>query len=169
MSIIDYYTILKTKTMGDLLFIANDTDLTGLYSVDNDEAPRIERGWKRKPRQRVLAMAVKQMKEYLAGRRREFSLPIHFDGTEFQEKVWTYTMRIPYGQTATYAEVARLAGAPGAVRAAGSALGKTPIDFIIPAHRVISKSKRPGGFSGNWDKKMYLLELEQKVLQQGDA
>jgi methylated-DNA-[protein]-cysteine S-methyltransferase len=162
-----YYTILKNRAVGDLLFTANDTDLTGLYRLDSGEAPKIKRGWARKPGQRVLAAAVKQIKEYLAGQRKDFTVPIHFDGTEFQEKIWTYTMRIPYGATMSYAELAKKAGAPAAVRATGSALGRTPIDFIIPAHRVISKSGRAGGFSGNWEKKMHLLGLEQEVMARG--
>ena len=158
-----YYTILKTKAVGDLLFTANDTDLIGLYNLENEQAPRISGSWKLKPRQKVLAEAVKQIKEYLAGKRKVFSVPFHFEGTEFQEKIWAHTTRIPYGETMSYREIARKAGKPSAMRAAGSALRMTPIDFIIPAHRVISKSGNAGKFSGDWEKKMWLISLEKKV------
>ena len=159
-----YYTLLKGTAIGDLLFMANDTDLTGLYCVDNEGAPRIEKEWIRKPRQRILAEAMKQVKEFLAGKRKVFSVPVHFDGTEFQEKIWTHTMRIPYGGTLSYSELAARAGNPRAIRAAGSALGAIPIDLIIPAQRVIAKGGKAGGFSGDWNRKLYLLELEKSVL-----
>jgi methylated-DNA-[protein]-cysteine S-methyltransferase len=156
-----YYTILKTKTVGNLLLMANDTDLIGLYYRDSDGAPGIKSHWVRKPRQPVLAAAVRQMKEYFKGMRKTFTVPIHFDGTEFQEKIWAHTARISYGQTVSYSELAHRAGVPLAVRATGTALSNNQIDIIIPAHRVISKSGGTGGFSGNWNRKVRLLELEK--------
>jgi methylated-DNA-[protein]-cysteine S-methyltransferase len=160
-----YYTILKTKHVGDMVFTANDTDLIGLYCVKNGGAPGIRKNWVRKPKQPILDEAVQQMKEYLAGRRKEFAIPMTVDGTEFQEKIWTYTMRVPYGKTVSYSELAKIAGIPGAIRATGSALAQTPIDIIIPAHRVIAKDGGLGGFPGDRKRKMYLLDFEKMYSQ----
>jgi methylated-DNA-[protein]-cysteine S-methyltransferase len=159
---VTYYTLLKGTAIGNLLFTANDTDLTGLYCVEKRGPLRIEKEWIHKPGQRVLA--VKQVKEFLAGKRKVFSVPVHFDGTEFQEKIWTHTMRIPYGETLSYSELAARAGNPRAIRAAGSALREVPICLIIPAQRVIAKGGGAGGYSGDWNRKAYLLELEQAVM-----
>jgi methylated-DNA-[protein]-cysteine S-methyltransferase len=99
--------------------------------------------------------------EYFAGRRREFSLPLDLRGSEFQQAVWREIGCIPYGETRTYSEVARGAGRPRAVRAAGTATGNNPVPIVIPCHRVIAAHGRLGGFSGGLDAKRRLLALER--------
>ncbi len=102
-----------------------------------------------------------ELAEYFAGKRREFSIPVEPRGTEFQCAVWREIAAIPYGATLTYAEVARGAGRPNAVRAAGSATGANPIPILIPCHRVIAAHGKLGGFSGGLDAKRRLLALEK--------
>ena len=156
-----YYTILKTKKIGALFLLANDTDLIGAYYLDSKRVPKIKKDWAHMPRQSILAQAAEQIKEYLGGTRKTFSIPIHFDGTEFQERIWTYTAKIPYGETLSYSELAKKAGVPAAVRATGSALAKNQIDIIVPAHRVIAKGGGTGGYTGKSNRKVNLLELEK--------
>ena len=108
----------------------------------------------------VLNAAIAQMNEYLSGRRREFDLPLAPAGTEFQKSIWAALRQIPYGETIDYATLARNAGRPRAVRAAGNANGKNPIPIIIPCHRVIAADGTIGGFSLGVELKKKLLEIE---------
>lgn len=105
----------------------------------------------------------KQLDEYFAGRRTKFELNILLMGTEFQKKVWAELLRIPYGKTKSYQEIAKTIGNPNAQRAVGSACNKNPILFIIPCHRVISKNGNIGGFAYGNVTKQKLLEIENRV------
>lgn len=88
--------------------------------------------------------------------------------TEFQKAVWKETMKIPYGQTRTYKEIAKRIGKPKSYRAVGNALGVNPLLVIIPCHRVISSNGSLGGFSGGLKLKKFLLDLEKKHKKQGE-
>ena len=101
-----------------------------------------------------------QLVEYLAGRRREFSVPLEPRGTEFQRRVWSVVSKIPYGEVWSYARVAREAGVGRAYRAVGNAVGANPIIIIIPCHRVVRSDNTLGGYGGREDVKEKLLELE---------
>jgi methylated-DNA-[protein]-cysteine S-methyltransferase len=109
----------------------------------------------------LLDKVTQEVAEYFAGKRREFSLPLQPLGTDFQREVWRAIAEIPYGETRTYSEIARAAGRPSAVRAAGSATGANPIPILIPCHRVIAAHGKLGGFSGGLDAKRRLLALER--------
>ena len=109
----------------------------------------------------LLDKLAQELAEYFAGKRREFSLAVEPRGTEFQRAVWREIAAIPYGETRTYAEVARAAGRASAVRAAGTATGANPIPILIPCHRVIAAHGKLGGFSGGLDAKRRLLALEK--------
>ncbi|OAV73938.1 Methylated-DNA--protein-cysteine methyltransferase, constitutive [Bacteroidales bacterium Barb7] len=111
----------------------------------------------------VLRNAIVQLEEYFAGKRTGFDLPLQQDGTSFQQKVWSELLRIPYGTTITYAELASRSGNPKACRAAGSANGKNNIFIIIPCHRVIQSSGKTGGYAYGTDMKQFLLDLEKAV------
>lgn len=102
-----------------------------------------------------------ELREYFAGQRRVFSLPLDLRGTEFQRAVWREIAAIPYGETRTYGTIAAAAGSPRAVRAAGTATGNNPVPILIPCHRVIAAQGRLGGFSGGLDAKRRLLALER--------
>ena len=107
------------------------------------------------------AAAVRQqLAEYFAGTRREFTLPLNPEGTEFQRRVWDELTRIPYGTTISYSELARRLGDPAAVRAVGRANGANPLWIIIPCHRVIGADGSLTGYAGGLEVKRSLLELE---------
>lgn len=109
----------------------------------------------------LLKEARRQLEEYFARGRREFTLPLHPQGTPFQEKVWQALLTIPYGETRTYQGIALLAGSPKAVRAVGSANHHNPISIFIPCHRVIGKNGSLTGYGGGLPAKRFLLELEK--------
>jgi methylated-DNA-[protein]-cysteine S-methyltransferase len=105
--------------------------------------------------------AVKQLREYFAGHRTEFDLPVSPDGTTFQRAVWRQLQNIPYGQTISYGELARRVGNPKASRAVGGANHANPIPIVIPCHRVIGANGKLTGFGGGLPIKEALLALEQ--------
>ena len=100
------------------------------------------------------------MNEYFAGNRTGFELDLDFVGTDFQKKVWRALLKIPFGQTRSYGQIARQIGKPKAVRAVGAANGRNPIGIIAPCHRVIGASGALTGFAGGLDAKRRLLALE---------
>lgn len=106
----------------------------------------------------------RQLEEYFAGRRQTFDLPLRPNGTEFQRRVWEQLLQIPYGQTATYGEIAKRIGNPNAARAVGQACNANPIPIFIPCHRVVSSNSRLTGFALGLDVKSALLELERETL-----
>jgi methylated-DNA-[protein]-cysteine S-methyltransferase len=107
----------------------------------------------------VLAEAARQIDEYLTGKRKIFTLPIKAEGTVFQESVWREMENIPYGETASYRDIAERIGNPNAYRAVGNACNANPIPLIIPCHRVVA-SNGIGGFGGGLTLKKKLMELE---------
>ena len=106
------------------------------------------------------AEVAKQLDEYFAGKRAKFELKISPKGTEFQKKVWAELLKIPYGKTKSYQEIAEAVAKPKAQRAVGSACNKNPILLIIPCHRVVSKTGKLTGFACGIDRKEQLLNLE---------
>lgn len=110
----------------------------------------------------VLREANKQLQEYFRGERKEFNLPLHLNGTEFQQKVWSALQEIPYGETRSYGEIAKAVGSPKGSRAVGGANNKNPVMIFVPCHRVIGANGALVGFGGGLPVKQYLLELEQK-------
>lgn len=108
----------------------------------------------------VIAEAISQLDEYFAGKRREFSIPIVFTGSEFQCRVWEELMKIPYGVTISYAELAHRINNPKAVRAVASANATNPISVFVPCHRVIGSNHRLTGYGGGLEAKRILLAIE---------
>jgi AraC family transcriptional regulator of adaptative response/methylated-DNA-[protein]-cysteine methyltransferase len=108
-----------------------------------------------------LDLLEQELSGYFAGSLRRFSIPLIYPGTPFQQRVWTELLRIPYGKTRSYEELATAAGTPGAQRAVGSANGRNRIAIVIPCHRVINKSGKLGGYGGGLPRKQFLLELER--------
>ncbi len=104
---------------------------------------------------------IAQIREYLRGERREFALDCHLEGTDFQRRVWAELIRIPYGETRTYGQIARAIGQPGSARAVGGANNKNPIPIVIPCHRVVGADGGLVGYAGGLDMKLALLDLEQ--------
>ena len=116
----------------------------------------------RENRNTVTDEAVKQLKEYFAGKRKSFTVPVDPDGTEFQKTVWKSLMTVPYGETRTYKDMAKEIGNDKAFRAVGNANGANPIPIIIPCHRVVASSGKLGGYSAGLFRKIYLLRHERR-------
>ena len=104
--------------------------------------------------------AADELHAYFAGNLRVFSVPLDMQGTEFQLSVWNNLVKIPYGETRSYAQVAEAVGRPKAVRAVGAANGSNPVAIIVPCHRVIGSSGKLTGYGGGLPLKKRLLELE---------
>jgi methylated-DNA-[protein]-cysteine S-methyltransferase len=105
--------------------------------------------------------AREQLTEYLAGRRREFELPLDLAaGTAFQRRAWLALLEIPYGETRTYAEQARRLGLTRSARAAGGANARNPLPIVVPCHRLVGSTGKLTGYAGGLDRKELLLRLE---------
>jgi len=145
-----------TTPIGDLLLTADDGGaLTGVH-LPNRHPDTV--GWERDDA--GLGDARRQLSEYFAGERTAFDLPLRPAGAPFQLRVWEALQRIPYGETASYGEIARELGAPGAARAVGAANGRNPIAIVVPCHRVIGTSGSLTGYGGGLACKRALLDLE---------
>lgn len=143
------------------VFAAAEADaLIGVWFVGGRHAPLIGDDWVEDAQAAPLAACRTQLCEYLAGTRDTFDLPTAPQGTPFQERVWREIARIPRGETLTYAELARRAGAPGSARAAGAATGRNPLSVVVPCHRVVGSSGALTGYAGGIERKTRLLELE---------
>jgi len=103
---------------------------------------------------------VRELQEYFAGKRREFTFPLDLRGTDFQLSCWQALLRIPYGETRSYADIARAVGRPQGFRAVGLANNRNPIAIVVPCHRVIASDGTLCGYGGGLDVKRKLLELE---------
>lgn len=114
----------------------------------------------------ILEDAVHQLTEYFEGRRKEFTLTLQLEGTEFQKKVWNELLNIPYGKTLSYLELSKKLGDVKAIRAVASANGKNPLWIIVPCHRVIGSNGDLIGYAGGLHRKKWLLEHESPVKQQ---
>jgi AraC family transcriptional regulator of adaptative response/methylated-DNA-[protein]-cysteine methyltransferase len=109
----------------------------------------------------IIKQTRRELDEYFAGRRRDFTIPLAYPGTPFETKVWSELLKIPYGETRSYEELATVIGSKGSVRAVGSANGRNRIAIVIPCHRVVNKSGALGGYGGGLWRKQALLSLEQ--------
>ncbi len=157
-----YYCYLDTP-IGELL-LAGDADglsMIGFPKGSMRRQPQREWIFNEKP----LAEACRQLREYFAGERREFDLPLKLEGTEFQVSVLEALRGIPYGETVSYGEIAKRIGRPRAVRAVGAANGRNPIPIVVPCHRVIGSTGDLTGFGGGLDTKEALLRLEAENTQ----
>jgi methylated-DNA-[protein]-cysteine S-methyltransferase len=113
---------------------------------------------------KAVADAAIQLEQYFAGERTEFDLDLELEGTPFERRVWDEVRAIPYGETATYAEIAERIGRPGACRAVGRANGRNPVALIVPCHRVIGSDGSLTGYAGGLEMKRALLDLERAAL-----
>jgi len=111
-----------------------------------------------------LAPYLRELDEYFAGERRDFSVPLDLRGTEFQLACWHALLKIPYGETRSYKHIAQAIGHPQACRAVGMSNNRNPVAIIVPCHRVIASSGSLCGYGGGLDLKRKLLDLEQASL-----
>jgi AraC family transcriptional regulator of adaptative response/methylated-DNA-[protein]-cysteine methyltransferase len=110
---------------------------------------------------RYLTDLERELREYFAGTRTTFDVPVHAPGSPFEERVWRALLEIPYGETRSYEAIARAVGSPRGVRAVGRANGLNRIAIVIPCHRVVNKSGELGGYGGGLWRKRRLLHLER--------
>lgn len=110
-----------------------------------------------------LSRATDQLAAFLAGERRAFDLPVELAGTAFQRQVWAAVAAIPYGETATYRDIAAAVGRPAASRAVGAANGANPLAIVIPCHRIVGTDRSLTGYAGGLDAKRLLLALERRT------
>ena len=108
----------------------------------------------------LIKKTIKEIEEYFEGKRKFFDIPISIKGTEFQEKVWEALLRIPYGETKSYEDIAKMIGCPKGARAVGMANHNNKIIIIIPCHRVIGKNGKLVGYAGGLPVKEKLLQIE---------
>lgn len=109
----------------------------------------------------VLRKAAQQLREFFAGKRHSFEVPLHAEGTPFQRAVWAALHSIPFGETISYGELARRVHRPTASRAVGGAVGKNPISILVPCHRVIGANGALTGYGGGLENKRRLLDFER--------
>ena len=156
-----YYSMHYRSPIGDLFLVSNGTALVGLWlegqkyfggklpaAIPDSDLP-------------VFATAADWLDRYFRGDRPDpAELPLAPQGTKFQQRVWQELLKIPYGSTTTYGEIARTVGKPRACQAVGGAVGHNPISIIIPCHRVVGAKGQLTGFAGGLDKKTWLLRHE---------
>jgi len=146
--------------LGTMFAVATDGAITRLDFTDAKYVAKLSDDAVEDTRDPLLAKCAKQIAEYFAGERDTFDLPVAPHGTQFQENVWREIARVPFGETITYSELAKRAGAPGSARAAGAATGRNPIAVAIPCHRILGADGSLTGYAGGLPRKTKLLELE---------
>ncbi len=152
-----YYTTLNSP-VGDLLLAGDGTNLTLISFATGSRTRRPLDHWRRDAA--PFKEAERQLNAYFAGELRAFDLAIRFNGTDFQKLVWHALLDIPFGETVTYAELARCVGKPSASRAVGAANGANPLPIVAPCHRVIGANGSLTGFGGGIATKELLLRHE---------
>lgn len=156
-------TLLSTRIsspIGLLTLTSNGSALTQLSLPRGDDTERDDVPADADP---ILSAAREQLAAYFDMRLRQFDLPLEPKGTDFQRRVWDSLRAIPYGETISYAELARRIDNPKAVRAVGAANGRNPLMIIVPCHRVIGADGSLTGFGGGIDRKRWLLDHEARA------
>jgi methylated-DNA-[protein]-cysteine S-methyltransferase len=158
-----FYSVIQSP-IGELMLVGGGECLAGVYFCGCKHTPAARDCWTFDAENAVFKEAEIQLNEYFAGRRNRFSLPLRLNGTDFQKKIWSEIARIPYGETLSYSALAERAGAPRAIRAAGTSTGRNPLSIVIPCHRVMGKNGSMCGFAGGLQRKQRLLELERSFV-----
>jgi methylated-DNA-[protein]-cysteine S-methyltransferase len=148
-----FYSYLSTP-LGLVEIGASETAIVSLFFCSEKEHEEADTP--------LLERASQQIREYFAGSRTEFDLPLSLAGTPFQVSVWQALQNIPYGRTVSYGQVAQIIGRPKAVRAVGAANGQNPVSIIVPCHRVVGADGSLIGYGGGLDRKEWLLDHERQ-------
>lgn len=147
--------------VGLLEITAEENAVTGLYFAGGNGNREEENTCG------ILKDCIKQLTEYFSGKRKIFDINVNPAGTQFQKSVWNELLKIPFGETVSYGEIAKRIGNTKSVRAVGLANGSNPISIIIPCHRIIGKNGSLVGYGGGIENKRFLLELEKKYSKKG--
>ena len=143
------------SSLGPLRLRAHGDELAAVHLPSDDSVPDDPT-----PTSDVLVLAADELREYFAGHRRTFTVPLRPDGTGFQQIVWRALLAIPFGETRSYGQIAAAIGRPSASRAVGAANGRNPLAIIVPCHRVVGANGHLTGYSGGMDIKRWLLAHE---------
>lgn len=154
-----YYSYMDSP-IGRLLLAGDGQRLKIIGFSSGAKARGAQADWERADN--LFETAAEQLEAYFAGTRQRFDLELAPDATPFQEKVLAALMDIPYGETRSYLDIARVVGNPKAVRAVGGANGNNPLPIVIPCHRVVGSNGSLTGFGGGIDTKRFLLDLERR-------
>lgn len=157
-----YYTTFDSP-IGPLLLMSDGRDLVGLHTDTDKFRPEMKPDWVREASVEPFPEVARQLRAYFDGELTDFELPLAPQGTAFQQKVWKALCDIPFGETISYAELARRVGNANASRAVGMANSRNPISIIVPCHRVIGADGSLTGYAGGIDRKRALLEHEKKA------
>lgn len=152
----DYYE----GTYGLMLLVAEGDALCAAYFKGQKHYRAPARDWVRDPDAAPLAQARRELEEYFDGKRKGFDVPVAAEGTPFQRAVWRAIAGVAFGETISYADLARRAGRPGSARAAGAATGRNPVGVIVPCHRIVGSDGSLTGYAGGVGRKRALLALE---------
>ena len=156
----DHVYRMVASPMGNLKLVASTDGLAAIL-WDNEDPRRVRLNIVvRDDNHPILLEAARQLQEYFDGRRKAFNLKLDVAGSEFQKTVWRALLTIPFGETRSYAEIAKQIGRPDAVRAVGAANGKNPIAIVMPCHRLLGSRGELAGFAGGLEAKARLLDLE---------
>jgi methylated-DNA-[protein]-cysteine S-methyltransferase len=154
-----WHTIMPS-VLGELTLVRDQTGLRGLYFPHHwyrpgrsEFGPRMDGGF---------GVTSRQLREYLAGARQHFELPLAPAGDQFQRTVWDLIMQVPYGDTVTYGELASRIGGEVTAQQVGAAVGRNPLCILVPCHRVVGRNGKLTGYAGGIGRKRYLLELERE-------
>lgn len=155
-----YCYITNFPKIGSVEIISDGTAICGLRPVSETSTYLSSSENKKLPR--IIEQCIEELNAYFSGENKKFSFPISQQGTKFQQAVWTELTKIPYGETISYAELAKRIGNPKAVRAVGTANGRNKIFIVVPCHRVIMANGDLGGYAMGTDVKRFLIDLEKK-------
>jgi methylated-DNA-[protein]-cysteine S-methyltransferase len=146
--------------VGELKLVASENGLVAILWPDDNPARVRLNSLIADTENPILLEAERQLRAYFAGNLKEFTLPLDPHGTAFQKRVWDALLTIPFGETRSYAQIARQIGTPTAYRAVGAANGRNPLSIVAPCHRVIGTNGALTGFAGGLATKQKLLALE---------
>ncbi len=149
--------------LGPLLLMSDGISLTGLHTDNDKHRPAVRPDWIRDDSVPPFDRTIAQLRAYFDGALTGFDVPLAPCGTEFQMKVWRELCNIPFGETISYAELARRIGRPTASRAVGHSNARNPISIIVPCHRVIGADNSLTGYAGGLARKQALLALEAEI------
>ena len=155
-------TALYSSPIGEIIITASEKGIVSL-EFEKINSPLLWRGVRGEANQHT-DNCLQQLHEYFSGNRKQFELQFDFQGTEFQKRVWSELLKVPYGKTVSYAYIAKATGDSKAVRAVGNANGKNKIAIIVPCHRVIGSDGSLTGYAGGMSRKKWLLDFEQKAV-----
>lgn len=153
-------TMLVPSPLGKILLTADGDALTGVWFVDGKRTPTVKEIGNRE--NSALAQGKQWLEIYFSGQEPDFLPSLHPYGTPFQKKVWALLLKIPYGQTVTYGELAKRLGKKMSTQAIGGAVGRNPISIMVPCHRVVGADGSLTGYAGGLERKRFLLELERE-------